>query len=108
MLRKIRKELAIRPQHVPGDNVAGQELEEFADAKLAGVKVTDQLDRTIGQVAMDGGMFGCPREAGSGENQLLIHEMLDNLMDQRVDDRGYFIRWAPGKGCGQEFVSVSE
>jgi hypothetical protein len=88
---EIRKELPIRPKHVPGYHVMRQKLEQFADGQGTGMKTTNQNDGAIDQLAMDGGMFRGARKGAGRDNRFLLVEMLDEITHQSVNQRSDII-----------------
>ena len=64
------KELSIGLEHVPGDYVNNQKLEEFADGQRSGMETIGQVDGPSDALAMDGGVIRCAGEAGPDNNSL--------------------------------------
>ena len=84
MRSQIPEELPICPQHVPGDDVAGQELEQFADPKGPTVHFSNQNGRPIQKISVDRGMLLGSRKTRLSDYRFLILKMLGNVADQSI------------------------
>lgn len=80
-----------------GNEVVGQKLEQFLDIKIIGTMAITKVDGTIDKCTMDNGMFLSAWKSCSRYDRFLVLKMADNVANQGVYQRGYFIRRTRGE-----------
>jgi len=95
--RQTRKEITVCSEHMAGNQVVGQKLEQFPDIKILGMMAITEVDGAIDECAMGGGMFLGAWKSGSRYDRFLVLKMVDNVANQGVYQRGCLIRRVRGE-----------
>ena len=82
-----RKELTVGAEHVAGDHIIGEELEDIADSLFAGPVVVEQAPCLGHQLAMQDDVLGSAGIAGSANDRFLVGKVLENMGGEGVENR---------------------
>ena len=108
MCAQVRKERTIGAEHVPGDHIIGEELEDIADSLFAGPVVVEQAPCLGHQLAMQDDVLGSAGIAGSENDRFLVGKVLENISGEGVDNRVHAALLAFAENGRQQLIGVGE